>query len=77
MSDKGWINIGLFEAWFNDLALPNAVTACPLLLLLDGHSSHYQPDVINLVCNNEVIILCLPSHTTHAMQPLDCGVFLL
>ena len=75
VSDKGWINTGLFESWFNDLFLPNAVGARPLLLLLDGHSSHYQPDVINLACKNEVIILCLPPHTTHATQPLDCGVF--
>ena len=45
-SDKGWINTDLFESWFNELFLPNAVAACPLLLLLDGHSSHYQPDVI-------------------------------
>ena len=75
VSDKGWINIGLFEAWFNELFLPNAVAARPLLLLLDGHSSHYQPDVIHLARDNEVIILCLPPHTTHATQPLDCGVF--
>ena len=75
VSDKGWINTGLFESWFNDLFLPNVVGARPLLLLLDGHSSHYQPDVINLACKNEVIILCLPTHTTHATQPLDCGIF--
>ena len=41
VSDKGWIKIGLFEAWFNhcDLFLPNALAARPLLLLLDGHGS--------------------------------------
>ena len=66
VSDKGWIITGLFESWFNDLFLPNAVGTSPLLLLLDGHSSHYQPNVVNLACKNEVIILCLPPHTTHA-----------
>ena len=74
-SDKGWITTELFESWFNELFLPNAVSARPLLLLLDGHSTHYQPDVINLALKNEVLILCLPPHTTHATQPLDCGVF--
>jgi len=26
---------------------------------------------------NQVLILCLPPHATHATQPLDCGVFSL
>lgn len=74
-SEKGWITTELFESWFTELFLPNAVASRPLLLLLDGHSTHYQPDVINLALENEVLILCLPPHTTHATQPLDCGVF--
>ena len=69
------IRAELFESWFNDLFLPNTVSACPLLLLLDGYSTHYQPDMINLPLKNEVMILCLPPHTTHTTQPLDCGVF--
>ena len=77
ITEKGWIITELFESWFNDLLLPNAVSAHPLLLLIDGHSTHYQPDVINLApaLKNKVVILCLPPHTTHATQPLDCGVF--
>ena len=71
------IKDGSTLALFNDLFAPNEVAACSLLLLLDGHNSYYQPDVINLVHSNEVIILCLPPHTTHATQPHDCGVFLL
>ena len=59
-SDKGWITTELFESWFTELFLPNAVSARPLLLLLDGHSSHYQPDVINLALEHDVLILCLP-----------------
>jgi len=35
-SDKGWITTGQFESWFYELFLPNAVSAHPLLLLLDG-----------------------------------------
>ena len=38
---KGRINADLFESWF--LAIfPNEITAHPLLLLLDEHSTHYQ-----------------------------------
>jgi hypothetical protein len=42
------------------------------LLLLDGHSSHYEPQSIELAKENDVIIFCLPPHTT---QPLDTTVF--
>ena len=37
LSDKGWINADLFEGWLVDLFLEYAVSARPLLLLLDGH----------------------------------------
>ena len=45
------------------------------MLLLDGHSSHYEPDTIRLAAEEEVIILCLPPHTTHVSQPLDVSFF--
>ena len=75
LSDKGWINTELFEGWFTELFLPCAVSARPLLLLLDGHSTHYQPDVVRFAQEHDVIMLCLPPHTSHEMQPLDCDVF--
>lgn len=53
----------------------NAVSARPLFLLLDGHSTHYQPQLIRFAKEHDVIILCLPPHTTHESQPLDVGVF--
>ena len=74
-SDNGWINTDLFESWFYELFLPNAVKNRPLLLLLDGHSTHYQPEIIKLAKEHDVIILCLPPHTTHSTRPHDCGVF--
>ena len=61
-SDKGWITTELFESCFTELFLTNAVASCPLLLLLDSHSTNYQPDVINLAFKNHVLILCLPTH---------------
>ena len=47
----------------------------PLLLVLDGHSTHYQPALIKYAKENQVILLCLPPHTTHESQPLDVSVF--
>ena len=75
LSSNGRINTDLFEAWFLEHFLEKAVSARPLFLLLDGHSTHYQPQVIRLAVEHNCIILCLPPHTTHEAQPLDVGVF--
>ena len=64
LSDNGWINTELFEAWMSEHFLQHAVSARPLLLLLDGHSTHYQPQLLRLAKENE-----------HEAQPLDCGAF--
>ena len=50
-------------------------TARPLLLLMDGHSSHYNPSTIKTAAAQQVILFCLPPHTTHIAQPLDVASF--
>ena len=47
----------------------------PILLFVDGHTSHMTLDVIDVARSNGVILFCLPPHTTHALQPLDVAVF--
>ncbi len=55
--------------------LTHAVGAWPLLLLLDGHSLHYNPESICYAKDHGVIVLCLPPHTTQDSQPLNTCVF--
>ena len=74
MSDKDWINAPLFNEWFNHF-LRHAPPGRPLLLLLDGHSTHYKLDTISKAMVQEVIILTLPPHSSQDTQPLDTGVF--
>ena len=45
------------------------------LLILDGHNSHCTYQFCSFAEKNKIIILCLPSHTTHVLQPCDVGVF--
>ena len=66
---------GIFKHWFQDHFLEYAVPTRPLLLLIDGHSSHYEPSSVELAKNNDVILFCLPPHTIQDSQPLDCTVF--
>ena len=72
LSKTGWINRELFFQWFYRYFLVYCPPIRPLLLLMDGHSSHYCPDVITA---EKVILFTLPPHTTHLAQPLDVGCF--
>ena len=47
----------------------------PILLIYDGHGSHTTLDWITLARANNIILYCLPPHTTHWLQPLDVGCF--
>ena len=74
-SSNGWIDQDLFEKWFNNHFLRYAPAARPLILLMDGHSSHYHPHTIRKAAEEEVILLALPPNTTHITQPLDKWCF--
>jgi hypothetical protein len=63
LSSNGWINTDLFEAWFVE-HFENAVSARPLFILLDGHSTHYQPQVTRHAREHRCVMVCLPPHTT-------------
>ena len=75
LSDNGWVDSELFRGWLSEHFHSNAVSDRPILLLLDGHSLHYQPELISFAKQYEVILFCLPPHTTHESQPLDVSVF--
>ena len=71
LSSKGWIDQELFDGWFIKHFLKHAPASRPLLLLLDGHSSHFCPDTVRLAAKEKVILFALPPNTTHLSQPLD------
>lgn len=72
---SSYISSALFLKWFEEYFLPKKGTG-KALLILDGHSSHCNAiDLLDLAAANDVILLCLPSHTTQALQPLDRSFF--
>ena len=75
LSTKGWVDSELFRGWLSEHFLAHAVGAQPLLSLLDGHSSYYQPELITYAREFGIVIFCLSSDTTHESQPLDASVF--
>ena len=75
LSSNGWVDTDLSKSWLTNHLLKYAMRSRPLLLVLDGHGTHYQPALIKYAKENQVILLYLPPHTTHKSQPLDASVF--
>ena len=73
-SDTGWINADLFLEWFK-FFIKNIPPTRPVLLIQDEHSSHVSIELVELARENNIYLLCLPSHTSHILQPLDVGCF--
>ena len=71
LSDSGWMNSELFELWFLHHFLHHAPAARPLLVLLDGQSSYYNPAVIHKAAQEKVILFCFPPHSFHETQPME------
>ena len=47
----------------------------PVLLILDNHSSHLDYRAVTFAKDNGIVLLTLPPHCSHVLQPLDVTVF--
>jgi hypothetical protein len=45
------------------------------LLILDNHDSHTTPEFRTFCEHNNIILLWMPPHSSHLLQPLDVGCF--
>jgi len=77
VSDNGWTNDSLGYKWIQhfDKFTKDRCVGTYRLLILDGHGSHATPEFDLFCSQNHIIALCLPSHTSHILQPLDVACF--
>lgn len=73
---SGWIQSEIFVEWLNHfISSVKPKKEDPVLLLLDGHTTHTKNlPLIETARENGVIILSFPPHCTHRLQPLDVSV---
>jgi hypothetical protein len=75
--ENGWMTVELFGDWmdhFIKFAKPDPDRK--ILLIVDGHVSHtHNLRALQMAREAGVVMLSLPSHTTHRMQPLDVAFF--
>jgi len=69
-TNTGYMHENIFRMYiehFNQSIPPSR----PVLLMLDGHSSHIDLVSINFCRDNNILLYVLPSNTTHLLQPSE------
>ena len=76
-NESGWMTQETFCDWMKHfIACVKPSKEKKVLLILDGHTSHTKNlDAINIAREHGVILLSLPPHCSHKMQPLDVCFF--
>jgi hypothetical protein len=59
-----------------DLNTHNRAVGQYRLLILDGHRSYNIPEFDQYCKENNIVLLCMPAHSSYLLQPLDVGIFL-
>lgn len=72
MAPKGCMTTELFIDFINHLGQYKSPGKC--LLIFDGASSHLDARIVDAADDHDIVLYCLPSNTTHELQPLDKSV---
>lgn len=73
---SGWMDEDKFVIYLEHIIRhTRCTTDHPILLILDNHASHLSLKGIDLARANGIVLLTLPPHTFHRLQPLDRTVF--
>jgi len=57
--------------WFTDCFLKTIGPKRPQILTLDGHDSHNFAELVDIARENNIVMVELPAHCSHWIQPLD------
>jgi hypothetical protein len=78
VSENGWTNNEIGLIWLKDIFdkhTKNRVVGRYRLLIFDGHGSHITPEFDQYCLQHSIVVLCMPPHSSHLLQPLDVGCF--
>jgi hypothetical protein len=76
MSKSGYVTVEIFHDFIKHFVSHKPQGNKPSILLHDGHSGHESdPDTLQYALDNNVIMISIPPHTSHYIQPLDRSFF--
>src|SRR5450755_1034241 len=74
-TDNGWSDNKKEFEYLSHFIRASKLTKDYILLILDGYGSHAIFAFRHIAYLNRIILLYLPLHTTHKLQPCDIGMF--
>jgi hypothetical protein len=77
-SAKGWSSDAFGLQWMKVVFNPYTQEEAKRgrrLLIVDGHSSHFNMKFVDFADRHRILLVILPPHSTHRLQPLDIGLF--
>lgn len=72
---NGWMEAEIFFNYFVNNLLKHVNKERPIVIIYDGHSSHISIKLVEKARQENIILLKLPPHTSHILQPMDLCVF--
>jgi hypothetical protein len=78
VSENGWTTDELGLTWLKEVFnkhTQDRTVGTYRLLILDGHGSHVTGAFDQYAKQNSIIVLCMPPHSSHILQPLDVSCF--
>lgn len=77
-SPKGWTNRLLGMEWLEKIFHPCTKpgdSRIYRLLILDGYDCHIRIEFAEFYQFHNIVLYCLPPHSSHVLQPLDVALF--
>ncbi|XP_046684555.1 MFS-type transporter clz9-like [Homalodisca vitripennis] len=77
-SESGWMTGELFYEYITNIFHPwldNNNISRPVILFIDGHTSHLTLHTSQFCADNNIILVSLLPNATHLLQPMDVAVF--
>lgn len=77
-SENGWMTTGVFYEFIANIFYPWLLRqniTLPIILFIDGHSSHLSLHTSQFCQEHKIILVALYPNATHIIQPMDVAVF--
>lgn len=76
ITETGWMDDYVFENWVTQTFLPFVKNReKPIIVFFDGNGSHITYQTASKARNAGVHLVCLPPHSSGALQPLEISVY--
>lgn len=76
-TETGWMTAEVFLEFLHSFHsfCRSKSFSFPVILFVDGHSTHLSHDCASFCSENNILLYCFPPNATHVLQPADHALF--